>query len=565
MGQEESNKINKNEKENNIKSNIPKNNYKYKINNENNSIKRSSQNLKLNANNISKNNINNNGYQEISLLFQQFQNKAENSINKIYEEINSIKKENDIIKGEIQNIKSLLENNNNNKSNNKNKIEDILINSINEKISNQTLEIRQLFESLRNQINIIQNNKNIDSNNKAIEHIAKNENKLKINEYENNDINNNKKVVKIKNIDTPKKNNDFRYLVLDDDLENTLSEMLNNSININKPIELNRNHTFELKIIEEKNQDIYNIITKQLSNYKKKDGDYMFKKAEFLKNIGFLVRLSHEISNFMISKLLNIFKEKIGFHSIDEETVRLNFACWIKKGMNENIFIKISKKQQILSQLNNLLEMNESKLFLDLFPKFIQLYFYCYFTDVEVKIIYVNEDTQFDWESMHDDLLSDSEVERKVLFTFLPGLYANNQYFKYSNIHVVTYKVDNPNKFPFQKPIFIDIQTKRNINLIKKINKIEVFYEKKMKKENGIVEVEFQVITEPDIKWDYPNYEFLLLDCEKDYKIKGLNCELYEVNYRRCICNIILNGKIIGKSNSFDLDLTKRSNKSILK
>ena len=71
MGQEESNKINKNEKENNIKSNIPKNNYKYKISNENNSIKRSSQNLKLNANNISKNNINNNGYQEISLLFQQ--------------------------------------------------------------------------------------------------------------------------------------------------------------------------------------------------------------------------------------------------------------------------------------------------------------------------------------------------------------------------------------------------------------------------------------------------------------------------------------------------------------
>ena len=92
-----------------------------------------------------------------------------------------------------------------------------------------------------------------------------------------------------------------------------------------------------------------------------------------------------------------------------------------------------------------------------------------------------------------------------------------------------------------------------------------MFYEKKMKKENGIVEVEFQVITEPDIKWDYPNYEFLLLDCEKDYKIKGLNCELYEENYRRCICNIILNGKIIGKSNSFDLDLTKRSNKSILK
>ena len=79
MGQEESNKINKNEKENNIKSNIPKNNYKYKINNENNSIKRNSQNLKLNANNISKNNINNNGYQEISLFFQQFQSQKESN------------------------------------------------------------------------------------------------------------------------------------------------------------------------------------------------------------------------------------------------------------------------------------------------------------------------------------------------------------------------------------------------------------------------------------------------------------------------------------------------------
>ena len=45
----------------------------------------------------------------------------------------------------------------------------------------------------------------------------------------------------------------------------------------------------------------------------------------------------------------------------------------------------------------------------------------------------------------------------------------------------MTYKVDNPNKFPFEKPIFSKIESTPEINLIKTINEINIFYEKKRK------------------------------------------------------------------------------------
>ena len=50
-----------------------------------------------------------NGYKEIIQLFEQFQTKTENVINKIYIDINSIRKENESIKKELGDVKLQLE------------------------------------------------------------------------------------------------------------------------------------------------------------------------------------------------------------------------------------------------------------------------------------------------------------------------------------------------------------------------------------------------------------------------------------------------------------------------
>ena len=126
----------------------------------------------------------------------------------------------------------------------------------------------------------------------------------------------------------------------------------------------------------------------------------------------------------------------------------------------------------------------------------------------------------------------------------------------------MTYKVDNPNKFPFEKPIFSKIESTPEINLIKTINEINIFYEKKKKKQNGEVKVEFQIVLDPDIKWDHPEYELVLLDCNY-YKFKGLTVYLQEGIYQRCICRVSLKGKVIMESKPIILDLTKDTNKII--
>ena len=529
------------------------------------------QESKINANIISKGN-NIGGYNEFTQSFQKFQNNAENYITQIYEELKLIKKENLEMKEEIKNLRLLLENRNN--KNNNNNSNEAWFSIISEKISNQNLEFKKLFESLNNQINSIRNNIENNQNNsqqfyKNKDNIENKEQKLEnksnniVNDkFKNNEIKNQKKnfdsekIIKSKN----KEKYNFHYFKLNEKLESELLETLINSINFNENIELNTNQTFDRQEVEKKNQDIYSKIKKNLASYKRNQENYMFKRATFLKEIGLLVRFSHEISNYLLSILLIIFKEKFGFHSLEEETIRLNFASWLKKGFNEQYFIEISNSQKILSQIDDLMKKDENNLYKEILPKAIQLYFICFLTDMKVEIIYAKEDNNFDLDSMVDDLISDSEVERKVLFTFLPGLFSNDRFFNYSTIHVVTYKIDNPNKFPFQKPIFENIEYRIQIDLIKEIKKFEFFYEKKEKQKNGNIIVEFNTVIEPDIKWDHPKFEFVLLDCN-NYIFKDLVNEFTESNYKRCICKILVNNKVIKISNPIILDLTKKTNK----
>lgn len=504
-------------------------------------------------NDITKTN-NNDSYKEILQLLKNNQSKNE----QIYEEIISIKKENSEMKEEMKNMRLLLEKRviNNNKDS-----------SIN---SNQTREFKQILDSLKNQINIIktiiENNKNVsfqnmnkdertDNKQKKVENIAANNKDIILDNNIQNQSKSNKELKNFFQIKNIKEKINLHYFKVSDELEDDLCQDLVNSINDNHKIELNINQVFERQEVEKRNQEIHSKIKKQLPMYKKTVANYMFQRANFLKNVGFLVRYSHEIANYSISVLLNIFKEFVGFHSLNEENIRLHFASWIKQVFNEKYFLKVINNQKILSQITNLLDLEEGKLFKELFPNLIQLYFLCYLTDIKVNIIYAKENDEFNYDSMFDDLLSDSDVERRVLFTFLPGLYANSQFFQYSNIHVVTYKIDNPKKFPFQRPIFSNFESNVNIEFAKKINTIKFFYEKKNKIKDGLVEFEFKVATEPDITWDFPKYEFVLLDCN-NYKIDQLKYILKEGNYRRCICNIILNNKTVLTSSPIELDLT---------
>ena len=318
---------------------------------------------------------------------------------------------------------------------------------------------------------------------------------------------------------------------------------MENSINTPHNFELKRLFGYERQDIQKENQDIYSKVKKQLSSYKRENKNYMQQKANFLKNVGFLVRYSHEIAIFMILEMINIFKEKIGFHSINDETNRLYFSYWIKKTFNEMSYLKIVKNKIILSQISDLLDIDKNNFFKELFPDLIKLYFQCFMTDVKVEIRYAKEEEQFDWDSMIDDLISDSEVEKKILFTFLPGLYCNGQFFQNSLIHVVTYKIDNPNKFQFQKPIFINIGPTFNLDLNQKISITEIYYEKKQKYDDKRFLVQFQIVMEPDIKWDNPKYELILLNCN-NYKITNNPFPLEESNYKECACNIIVNNTI---------------------
>ena len=476
-------------------------------------------------------NQNYNKIDDVLIFLKNFQNEAQKYTAKLSEEINTIKKENFEMKEEIKNIKSLLDN----------RINDV--NKICKDSSNRPLyEKSSVFAKESIQLSIpAEKRENINKK-------TSNKGKNKDNTLED-----------FKNIIQTKKNeNKYNYYFFkpNTEIDNEFLELLIKSINFHNNKELNTNQVYELGEIEKKNQEINSKIKKQLASYKRNQENYMMKKATFLKNVGFLVRLSNEIANYIIIYLIKIFEELYGIHSIEEETIRLNFASWIKNTFDQQFFWNNINSQNILSLIKEISHSDENNFFMNLYPFLVQIYFLCFMTTVKVSIIYAKEDEEYDFDRMSDDLFADSEAEKKVLFTFLPGLFANNQFFKNSTIHIVTYKVDEPNKFKFKKPIFSNIESKINIDYVTKIKKVELFYAKKSKKKNGNVNVEFNVISEPDIIWDHPKFEFELLDAQ-NYIFNDFSIELKEANYGRCICRIFLNNEIVATSIPIQLDLRK--------
>ena len=81
---------------------------------------------------------------------------------------------------------------------------------------------------------------------------------------------------------------------------------------------------------------------------------------------------------------------------------------------------------------------------------------------------------------MIDILLTGLENGKNILFTFLPGLYCDDDYLGNSYIYVTAYPINNPNRFPFEKPVFKAIESDINIEL----DNINL----KDKKKNGILQ-----------------------------------------------------------------------------
>ena len=339
----------------------------------------------------------------------------------------------------------------------------------------------------------------------------------------------------------------FNYLALNIKLKEELQKLLKESVE-NIRFDLNSNSYFEREDVQKENKEIIIKIRKQFTNYKSDMENYLMKRAIFLKKIGYLARFSHEIAIYIFQCFFIMFKEENGIHSSDKETIRLCFASWIKELINKDCFEKISKNEIIYSQIKDIIEKDinsetEKEFLKNIFPDIIKLYLHCFLTDIKVDIIYADEDSKFNPEYMIDFLLTGLE-DKKVLFAFLPGLNCNGQYFDNSLIYVTTYPPDNPNKLPFEKPIFKNIESDINIE-VEELNP-NLYYNLKDDIKNGSRLVEF--VLDPDINWDSPRQYYFYLVNSKGMKYIFDNKNAYIPQGRYIIVKLSLNEKKIEKN-----------------
>ena len=293
----------------------------------------------------------------------------------------------------------------------------------------------------------INNNENNNANNVSICCCKKEDNRLQISNEQKREI----------RIDKTK----FKYIKEKDYYNSIIDELLEEYLEDQREIIFEECYTYELQEIQVINKEIFIKIKEQLGKYLSSEKDYMIKKAHFLKNVGILVRFCHELAIFVTKKLFEIFENK------KYKITQINFAKWTKYCLNaENFFPELAEKINIIEiiKVNN----KDKNFFVNVFPELIKLYFYCYLADIVVKIVYAKKGDVFDWDTMVDNLLT-MQDDKKVLFTYLPGLYSNSQFFENAHIYVVTYTEDNPNKFKLNNYEFEDVN-QSYLNAIKSKN-----------------------------------------------------------------------------------------------
>lgn len=436
----------------------------------------------------------------------------------------------------------------------------------NEILQTKIIENNELLQELKKELNNLKNQSNDCQNTKCVINSTESEgnNNLISNEKFSNDNKNLNKSEKLTKKDSFNDINNFNFISINQELNKEMKNLLENNI-LKNEVDLNSMGGFDRKAINDENKQIKNKFNKQLQKISNKEKKYIIKKANVLKKIGKIVRFSHEMGIYIFQLLLEIFKDKIGIHSSLEEKVRLYFSTWIKKSLNENIYKKIIKIENIKYQINNLIKFenkNEKDFIYDLFIDLSKLYFHCYLTDIIVQIIYANKDELFDWDTMVDDLTGMVD-KKKVLFTYLPGLCVNDQFFDDSLIYVVAYSIENPKKFDIEQFEFKKIEAKIKIpvnKIINKIDNIEIKFKKIPDKfEKNIFLVKFEINLGIKIpKWDSIKYKFILLDCN-NFNWEGIEQTFQtETNYGKCKLQIFINNNLSGEKD-FILDLSKKN------
>ena len=436
----------------------------------------------------------------------------------------------------------------------------------NEILQTKIIENKELLQELKKELNNLKNQSNNCQNTKCVINSIESEgnNDLIPNEKFSNDNKNLNKSEKLTKKDSFNDINNFNFISINQELNKKMKNLLENNF-LKNVVNLNSKGGFDRKEINEENKQIKIKFTKQLKKISNKEKNYILKKANFFEKIGKIVRFSHEMGIYIFQLLLEIFKKEIGIHSSLEEKVRLYFSTWIKKSLNENIYKKIISIENIKCQINNLIEIedeNEKNFIYDLFIDLSKLYFHCYLTDIIVQITYANKDESFDWDTMEDDLTGNVE-DKNVLFTYLPGLCVNEQFFENSKILVVAYPIENPKKFDIKQFEFKKIEAKIKIpvnNIINKINNIEVKYKKIIEKlENNFFFVEFEINLGVKIpKWDSIKYKFILIDCY-NFEWEGTEQKFEkETNYGKCKLQIFINNNFF-REKDFRLDLSKKN------
>ena len=433
----------------------------------------------------------------------------------------------------------------------------------NEILQTKIIENNELLQELKEELNNLKNQSNNCQNNKCVSNSTESEgnNDQISNETFSTDNKNLNESEKLTKKDSLNDINNFNFISINKELNKEMKNLFEKNI---LKVNLNSMGVFDIKAINEENKKIKIKFTKQLDKISNKEKNYILKKANFFKKIGKIVRFSHEMGIYIFQLLLEIFKDKIGIHSSLEEKVRLYFSTWIKKSLNDFCFKKIIKIENIKYQINNLIKFedeNEKDFIYDLFIDLSKLYFHCYLTDIIVQIKYANKDESFDWETMEDDLTGSAE-DKNVLFTYLPGLCVNEQFFENSKIYVVAYPIKNPKKFDIEQFEFkkIEAKIKITVNNINNIDNIEIKFKKKPDKlEKNLFLVKFEINLGVKIpKWDSIKYKFILIECE-NFVWEGTEQKFNkETNYGKCKLQIFINNNFFGEKD-FILDLSKKN------
>ena len=325
---------------------------------------------------------------------------------------------------------------------------------------------------------------------------------------------------------------------------------INNNYEIKKIIDYKIESNNELNNFTSKNiQDENNVITR---NFQNEANNYMIideqveneKIGIFFKKVAQISRMSYIASLKLLKKMKKKFTEsKENKISLSDENFRKEFSLWIKLSeIKNNIFEEYNNilNQEFPSKI--VANSNEEKYLIKLFYDLILLYFHCHISFPLVEIDFKAEDN-FDSNKMIDFINKGNQ--RKVNFVILPSLISNGHFLENGKSWVFTYLKDS---FRFEEKkidVLNNILNRKSSNV--EINENDYDLKVIWKNKNNVKHVE--IITNIGTRRN-KRYEFELFGYDK---IKDMTFSLFttlthlelEKNMEIVKCELRVDDKII--------------------